>query len=354
MKSFLAIVATVFLVLPVGSIAQPTTSQNQNTQRRSHQDEYNDGRYVHTGEERLSQLYTIGIEGNSEKISELRKVLQNQVAGIYLAVAGRALARLNSQEAVADFEKIIAESTITLVRDWAKVMRARLLAQSPDFGNNASRRLAVFLKEIGRTPKQFAQALRDYNKLSATDKANTFSMEITALSELSDMVYRGDSEAWLKLPEIKALDVSGVRAARYRMAFAAVPKEQRAEAIVDALVKWEDAQPHVTAQDADARFLLRMALDEGKQGAKAAVEKLKTIDAQPDKFSKQNSEPANSSIIGWLLAVIEDSKAVEVMPTLATLQLPNLKSSDIQLMKSRMTSSRTSLRAHFMEGLQAR
>jgi len=285
----------------------------------------------------------------------MRKQIDTTFNGVRFAVAGRALARLNAQEAVADFDKIIAENEKGYVfYNWAKVMRARLLAQSPSLPNDAAQRFAVFLKAIDRTPQQFDKAIREYSKKTPEEKAETYSMEVTALAELSDMIYRGDSEAWLKLPEVKTLDVSGVRAAKYRMQFAALPIEKRATAIVDALVAWENNRPANSFRDAEARFLLRMAIDEGTRGAKAAIEKLNTLNANHEKYAKQQNGTTVYPVLGWMTLVVEDTKAVELLPELEVLKVQGMTPERLEMLRTRMSSNRTARQTHFIEGLQAR
>lgn len=229
-------------------------------------------------EDRLAAMRAAGIQGDVSQVPAMMDALKKK-HDTYSVTALRALAQLGAVKALPTIEAGMDDYP-DYIQAQARAGRSRLLAEAE------ARKFA--------TPQARAQAkVRHFfteSRLSAT-RINTgvaayhqgrgqgqgWPLELSAMKEVADMVYRSSPDVVNKLPQLQRLDFSLDYGSALKMRFASVPKAERARRMIDELARKQRV-------GTDERLLIQLAVDEGLAASQAAAVKLQEMNRQRDQY----------------------------------------------------------------------
>ena len=196
-------------------------------------------------------------------------------------VAARSLARMGVTEALPQFDKRIQYGGINV--EYFKIWRARLIVEAEGKSSgkttatSAQRKLKQFFAELSVTPKWINEEIEKFEEVRRTwDPQKTQFPSYPAshpfaeltMYEVADMIYRSDNPgAWLKLPQVKALDFRLNPLALMKLRYADVPLEKRPQLMAEDLAKMGGISEN---------FMLLMS-DLGKPVREAVAKKIEEI-----------------------------------------------------------------------------
>ena len=290
-------------------------------------------------EESLQLLHfrEAGIRGDRSQMPTLIKALapnvqpefhtQNEgVSAWYNHVALRALSEMPTMETVPAIDMLIASSPAP-GDNLARVVRARIIAEcQADTSNGPEAAQAIltrFYKELNLTSEKMSAALKSASKDEAQDnktfansqqRPNQATLENTAPSvknsievgsllwyaraEIADMIYHGDANGWLSLPEIKNFDFSGDFGSLIKVKIAYLAPQARIDWLIDDLSK----KP---TERLDEDYELQLALDEEPIAGKVALAKLKELDAHRTDYVEKDGKYKGVTAYRLLLNLLD-------------------------------------------------
>ena len=257
-------------------------------------------------QDRLAGLRYAALHGDRSKIPDLIQALHGP-SGTHIGTALHGLEHLQAMEALPDIEEFIQQQQPSYDREAARVVRARLIAEantatlqtqasfqsqqakplktnpgqatvvtSPANSANlqiAHAKVQRFLQEMNLDMNKIKAGVAAYN-LAKTKGDVEWTAEVCALNELADMAYDGDYAAYSTLPELKGLETSTIPGVAVKMKYAAIPKSQRAQRMVDDMAK-------TGAQG----LTLQLAIDEGLPASRYAARKLMEMDKNRNQYA---------------------------------------------------------------------
>lgn len=262
--------------------------------------------YVNDKEQdRLATLRYAALHGDRSVIPDLIKALHGPASG-YIGTALHGLKHLQATEALPDIEEFIQQPQPDYSREEARAVRARLIAEAdtatlqtqeasqshqaeplktdpgqaavtstatPAMLQMAHAKVQRFLQEMNLDMNKIHAGVAAYN-LAKTKGDVGWSAEVSALNELADMAYYDDYAAFAALPELKGIEACGVPSIAVKMKYAAIPKAQRAQRMVDDLAK-------IGVDGAS----LQLAIDEGLPASRYAARKLMEMDKNRNQYA---------------------------------------------------------------------
>lgn len=240
-----------------------------------------------------ARLHMSGLHGDRTQIPAMIAALQKpQPNWAYSCPALHALSRMGATEALPAITQLIQSKNYPIISREAEVAKARLLAEDStkglSGGSQAKAKIEGFYSNLGLTSDDINTRVEVYQSdLSQQLKANMYDgtllkpLELFAMEEIADMVYHGSYSDYASLSGVARLNFESDDASALKIRLAPLTQPQRLTTLIDELAN--------DASD-DTKNLYRMQLisDEGVAGANAIAIKLRQMDANKPKYSREN------------------------------------------------------------------
>ena len=244
---------------------------------------------------------------------------------VYHLFALRMLATLGDSATLPTIEAYLNDKDTqnnNYMRDRARIVQARIIAENAAPQNTSPRRraeaiLGRFYKELGTSSESINSAVAkvpDANYRDANPDYNP-PIEEAILWEVADMIYRGDSAAFLSLPDVRHLDFTHYDATQLKIELAPLSRTQRIRRLVDNLA----SKKILTGKETYDKQLL---IDEGLPAAKIAAAKIREMG------QNRSKHPANGFVaLFQVLGGVGDKQQSEVMASFRQDSDPSVKNS---------------------------
>ena len=210
-----------------------------------------------------------------------------------------ALAQLGATDALPVIEEYVQDRTDADLSNFSKVSKARLVAKSVSEtafkSKQSTNKILRFYKELGMTPIEMNADLAAYqislnpNFKNAQGEGNRFSIVadavppphpvgVYAVRDLADMVYHGDYNTCISLPEVAQIDFTRDYPSALKMRLAALPSEQRLSVMLQEL-------SHKKNLNHWDNYEIQLASNEGLTASNAAAALLKIMETTPNQYS---------------------------------------------------------------------
>ena len=231
-----------------------------------------------------------GLQGDRTQIPDMVLLLQRTPAPdrLLMDTTLHSLAQMGATDALASINALIQSNKDTNIVNYAKAVRARLLAESqagfqPDNDVQAKGKLDRFYKELGETPGDINAGVAAYLKNLASrvgpGVAPQFPMELYAMRELADMAYHSQYAGFTKLPGLSQaqFNLDGRSALKVRLA--PLSAADQIAWLIDDLSKKKVITEEESAE-------IQLASDLGPSAGQSAAAKLWDMDQHRDNYSR--------------------------------------------------------------------
>jgi hypothetical protein len=186
----------------------------------------------------------------------------------YVQVSLQALGRLSAYEALPDIESLIASTQNSGTADYARAVRARILASKE---KSPGARISRFLAELERTAEQLNTVARQPQP--NIDGPPAF--EVLAVRELADMIYLYSDEALYHSAKAAGIKLEIDPPSSLKIKYAFMKPGERVNKIIEELA-------NLKVRGANhAEFLTQMAINAGDAAGIAAENKLRQMQKGP-------------------------------------------------------------------------
>ena len=179
--------------------------------------------------------------------TQMIQLLHEKLQYEYAVVILHSLSMLGGKQALASFDSLIATNGDKDLVNYARVARARLVAEDAakdvaDLRAKAKTKIERFYQEMGLSADRINVATRQ--RATYAYHGPFSCVENIVLMEVADMVYQsGQYEAYMALPEVSQLDFSAQTGAVLKMRVAKVPKSGRIAFLIDEMITEKLADP---------------------------------------------------------------------------------------------------------------
>ena len=184
----------------------------------------------------LATLRRAGLQGDRSQIATLINNLTAPAHRAYVQTSLHALAQLGATEALPAIDKVCRDTSDRDNQGYARVARARLIAESGALGSvegkvEASAKMSRFYQELALTPAELNTGLSHNQSASYQPQP----MEVYAVREIADMVYRGSYADYAALPGVAQVDFHADAPAALKMRLSAIVPERRLGTMIQEL-----------------------------------------------------------------------------------------------------------------------
>jgi len=246
-------------------------------------------------EDKPSRLHKAGLRGDRSQAPLMIAALQvKQMHGYYATSALHALSRMGATEALPAIEPLIQDEQYPIISREAKVAKARLLAEDSvkslaDKKARPAARINRFYTELGLNSADINAAVADYEtNLSQQLKSNTYDgsllkpLELFAMGEIADMVYRGDPyRDYAALPGVAQLNFQLDAGSALKMRLAPLSQKDRLSTLVGELA-------HDQTYALTNAYKMQLVADEDQAGSRAVAAQLYEMDAHKADYPEEN------------------------------------------------------------------
>lgn len=263
---------------------------------------FHDGRYgmpvvnaaplrpINPDEERqINAMRPAGLHGDRSQIPVMIAVLEapSHPHPLVMKTALHALSRLGATEAVPAIDTLISNEGNSDVGNYARIAKARLLAESSTKGvTNSSTRAAAkmdrFYKETELTSAALNSAIERYHqhlhekRIGNADSLN----EVYAMREIADMVYEGVFKDYHALAGVSQINFQLDLPSSLKMWLAPLAQRDRVDALIQDL-------SHQQYNGERERLEIQLAADEGMIASHAAADQLRYMDTHRDQYPRE-------------------------------------------------------------------
>ncbi len=232
--------------------------------------------------DRLATLRGFGLSGDPTKISTLIAELNAPTHPYSKITAMKAIGQLGSDKALAALDSVIQNDRDPVNRLVAAVTRSRVIAEVAAKGIadptlRASTKLNKFLQSLERTGSRISAAVPAQVQEVKTTPDRIPGIELLALREIADMIYRNRDSALLQAAVSQGIDFQLESASALKIRLAEMSAAQRISTLVDELAI-------LKVMAGDAYHKVQLAVDEGAPAGAAVAAKLAVMDRQRDRY----------------------------------------------------------------------
>lgn len=234
-------------------------------------------------QKRLRSLREAGLHGDHSQLPALVASLQNSRRQEDVQTTLYALAQLGDMKSLPAIDAFTQRNP-----GWAaeaKVSRARLVAeatggQGEDIAARAAAKVNRFYQELGLSPTDLNLAASRYQSTHSekSDGVTTPPLEVYAMRELADMVYRGRRTGYAGLPGVTQVDFSKDYGSDLKFRLAPLSREQRLAWLISDLA-------HKKVLRGKDYYELQLAADGGIPASRMAIAKLWEMDKRRDQYT---------------------------------------------------------------------
>lgn len=242
-------------------------------------------------QEQMITMRRAGLNGDYAKVPVILSVLQSSSHPhpLVMQTALHSLAQLGATEALPAIDNVIQAEGGSDVGAYAKVAKARLLAESrasATKGNSnpvavATVRITEFYAELGLNAASLNSGVEQYNhrlQESRLGLAPTF--EVYAMREVADIIYRGQYQDYATLPSVAQLKFQLDHASALKIRLAPLARTERVRTIIQDLA-------HERYDGRRANLEKQLVADEGITASHAAADQLQYMDRHRDQFPRE-------------------------------------------------------------------
>lgn len=240
-------------------------------------------------ERQINAIRPAGLYGDRSQIPLMVAVLASPAHPHPLVVktALHALSRLGAVEALPAIEDLINREGSSDVGNYARIAKARLLAESGAKGvmsspAQAASKVGRFYSETGLGSADLNSATSHYRQHlheKRGESADTLN-GVYAVREIADIVYAGVYKDYTTLPGVAQVNFQADLPSSLKMRFAPLSHKDRVNALIQDL-------SHQQYNGEQERLEIQLAADEGLLASHTAANQLRYMDVHRDQFPRE-------------------------------------------------------------------
>lgn len=278
--------------------------------------------YTHTGHlnnedaNLIAAIRQAGIKGDNTKTQTIIESLKRPTHRTYVYTCLHALAQLGAIEALPTIDTVIQNSQDQEGSNFARVAKARLIAEDSaktiiDNRTRAVTKTKRFYKELSLTPADLNAGLKasqspitdENGRISiATGGHKPHSVELYAVRELADLVYKDGYKDFADLAEVDQVDFQQDYASALKMRLAPLSRDQRLVTIIQELSR----KTALTFNDYNE---IQLAVNEGQVASHAAANELRKMESHRDQYNQINHHSGFTALFQVIAGVGDEQQA---------------------------------------------